>query len=65
MDPERCLHEAEVKLGLNWSLVDVVENICNYYDWREKGGFEPENGDARARRIVLFVIATLASRSWR
>lgn len=65
MDPEACLARCEAYLKLNWALPDVLDALLDYLDWRDKGGFEPKDGDKRARSCALAVIERITARTTR
>jgi len=61
MDPEATLTEAEYLMTLSRSRSNtsekrrrarVREMLSHYWHWRVRGGFEPDNGDARAKAIA-------------
>ena len=62
MDPEACLQRCEAYVKLRWKLTDAVEALVDYYDWRHNGGFEPENGDARACRCAIAIVSEIIRR---
>ena len=52
MDPEACLVRAQE--ALNDSEPDeCIFALSDYWKWRARGGFMPENGDTRAIQIKL------------
>jgi hypothetical protein len=61
MDPEAALARAEQHIdwidmpGMGGDKRRVREYLAAYNGWRRGGGFEPENGDARARAISLWL----------
>lgn len=65
MDPEACLAQAEARLKLSsenrMDVADAVEDLINYIAWRKKGGFEPTNGDDRARVVLVTIITRLCT----
>ena len=55
MDPETTLGEAEYLMTLPRSrsnTSEIREMLSHYWHWRGRGGFEPDNGDARAKAIA-------------
>jgi len=50
MDPEAALARAEQALR-DENIDEVISALEDYWSWREKGGYEPEGGDSRARAI--------------
>jgi hypothetical protein len=61
MDPEKTLRLASeaLKKGKRSSGMtamrafnDVGDHLSDYWRWRQNGGFEPKNGDARAEEIA-------------
>ncbi len=58
MDPEAALKEAESSLK-DGEIGDAFEKLSYYCEWRRKGGFEPTNGDARARRVKSTLISMI------
>lgn len=50
MDPEATLRQAESAVS-SGDKASAFEYLTYYEDWRRGGGFEPENGDARAGKI--------------
>lgn len=58
MDPEACLLRAEHAIeDRDWT--EAREACSNYRTWRSRGGFEPENGDARARAVHAAIPARI------
>jgi hypothetical protein len=50
MDPEACLRDADQHLwDGDWAEAQAA--LERYWAWRRAGGFEPESGDSRARRL--------------
>lgn len=46
MDPKACLDRVESAIeDRDW--IEAREALADYRQWRSRGGFEPENGDAR------------------
>lgn len=50
MDPEACLKDAEGYLS-EGDAEEAHEVLASYWAWRRNGGFEPANGDKRARQL--------------
>jgi hypothetical protein len=50
MDPEATLRLAQKMLDKG-RIEDSREALDNYWTWRDRGGYAPENGDDRAKRI--------------
>lgn len=46
MDPEVCLVRARDALN-DSDTAGCYDALADYLDWRNRGGFEPENGDRR------------------
>jgi hypothetical protein len=58
MDPETCLQEAEIALNEGkFSQADF--HLIDYRRWRMRGGFEPENGDERARHLSATLVTKI------
>lgn len=55
MDPKACLDEAESAINEN-DLETASEHLDDYDDWRENEGFEPKDGDARARKLRTLIL---------
>ena len=51
MDPAETLRRAETLLKEGWYR-DSKETLEHYFEWRRAGGFEPKDGDARARKMA-------------
>lgn len=51
MDPEAALAQALDRLTYK-DFEECSEFLENYREWRRRGGFEAENGDARHDRIL-------------
>jgi hypothetical protein len=54
MDPEETLTQAEYLATLPPSREhadEIREMLSHYWHWRVRGGFEPENGDRRAKTL--------------
>lgn len=51
MDPEQTLKDAQMLLDSDNEM--CAEFLGEYFDWRLKGGFEPEGGDNKAFDILL------------
>ncbi len=47
MDPKACLDRVEEALDAG-DMDEAREALVDYDEWRHRGGFEPEGGDARA-----------------
>lgn len=65
MDPEACLTRAEDALGsCETDAFEALafEALIDYFDWRDHGGFEPKNGDARANALALALVGYLECR---
>ena len=55
MDPEATLTEAEYLMTLPRSrsnVSEIREMLSHYWHWRVRGGFEPRDGDGRAKAIA-------------
>ena len=50
MDPEQALRDATTHL-VAAHLCDAATALAGYWAWRRKGGFEPRDGDRRARDL--------------
>ncbi len=50
MDPKACLDRMEAAINAG-DEAEAREAYADYWEWRNKGGFEPEGGDARARQL--------------
>jgi hypothetical protein len=50
MDPEQALRDAEQHIG-DGDLDQAAEALNAYRTWRRGGGFEPADGDRRAREL--------------
>lgn len=68
MDPQACLQAAEsavVQAEANPTLDNIEEaqeHLSNYRQWRDRGGFEPDEGDDHCtdlRLRLLYVRTTL------
>lgn len=51
MDPEAALGDAE-RAYRHDEFEEAFAALRNYRTWREGGGFEPKNGDARAKELL-------------
>jgi len=51
MDPEACLDRAAEALK-DSDLDECREALSDYKVWRARGGFEPDGGDAKAKRLL-------------
>ena len=55
MDPKACLDRAAAALRdhdrYEGALWDAYAALQDYSEWRRSGGFAPEGGDARARKL--------------
>lgn len=50
MDPKACLDRMESAIE-GGDEEEAQAAYTDYWGWRNKGGFEPEGGDARAQRL--------------
>ena len=50
MDPEATLKAAEESMDCR-QYHDAIGYITDYNNWRTRGGWEPEDGDLRAKAI--------------
>lgn len=60
MDPEQALKsayfficEAQERSGREReeAIEEALDRLTSYVDWRRMGGFEPRNGDVKARKM--------------
>lgn len=51
MDPQATLDAAEAAIEAG-DRDDAREHLTNYSQWRARGGFEPDGGDARHKRLA-------------
>jgi len=51
MDPKACLDRAQNALD-SFDRAKCRAALRDYWQWRNRGGFEPESGDARAHAIA-------------
>lgn len=61
MDPEVALARAQACAQQLATLPDAVEHLVAYVEWRQKGGFQPVNGDARWLMAYNMMTASLLS----
>ena len=52
MDPKAALEQAQSDLD-DGLLNDCFDRLNDYYQWRCKGGFQPEGGDMIANDIAI------------
>jgi hypothetical protein len=52
MDPEAALAEAERAFAAG-DRPTTLTQLRAYWEWRDRGGFEPPHGDQRARALAL------------
>jgi|OpeIllAssembly_1097287.scaffolds.fasta_scaffold14947_4 hypothetical protein len=52
MDPEQALKDAESALR-NGDRPTALDRLNGYWAWRDAGGFEPRNGDERAKVLAF------------
>ena len=58
MDPEATIQQLTDALRSE-DYAKAVTLVAAYYQWRLRGGFEPENGDSRIETIVNQLAETL------
>jgi hypothetical protein len=58
MEPEETLRLAESALDLR-QYHEALDALADYWSWRNTGGFEPDDGDFRAKTIGRICVATL------
>lgn len=52
MDPEQALKDAEQALR-DGDRPTALDRLNGYWRWRDTGGFEPRNGDERAKVLAF------------
>ena len=57
MDPEQALRDATAHLRAG-ARVDAAEALAAYRAWRRGGGYEPNDGDRRARELARRLAAS-------
>ena len=57
MDPLQALHDAESHLAAG-ERADAAEALAAYHAWRRCGGFEPPDGDRRARNLARRLVGS-------
>lgn len=50
MDPKACLDRMEAAIE-EGDEDEALDAYTDYWGWRNRGGFEPEGGDARAHML--------------
>jgi hypothetical protein len=58
MDPEQCLKDILLALR-EGEPGEAAQRLADYQAWRRRGGFEPRNGDARARALTHTTVRQL------
>jgi len=60
MDPEKCLALAQ-RCFVERDRAGARQALRDYWEWRKKGGFEPKDGDKRAKWCAKLVACLKSS----
>jgi hypothetical protein len=60
MDPQSALDAARAALAAG-KFTEAKEFLRNYLEWRQRGGFEPANGDATLRELNALAYSRIST----